>query len=193
MIRTEVEYQVALARRERNLEIEELQRAELVKIGLSPDEIQAAMEPLVSFHAQLDDEIAQYENSADNRKINLDALASEIANEIDPAVVDDATIIIRLIQRLSQLANDADMVDVAQTTAHADSAVQYVFALNDLVRGLTKNYDFLEIEEAAIRAVYPDAEKRIARNRRALGEEMERARRASGEETRLLRDKSQGC
>src|SRR6266852_2995772 len=62
MIRNEPEYQEALRRIERDREVAERQRSALVERGLAEDEITAVMEPLLSFHAQLAQEVEWYEN-----------------------------------------------------------------------------------------------------------------------------------
>jgi DNA-binding XRE family transcriptional regulator len=62
MIRTEAEYQEALRRLRQDKEVAAQQREALVAAGLSPEEVEVGMEPLRSFQAQLEEEIAWYEN-----------------------------------------------------------------------------------------------------------------------------------
>ena len=62
MIRTETEYQEALRRLAQDREVAERQRAALVERGLSPEQVERVMEPLLSFQAQLGEEVAWYEN-----------------------------------------------------------------------------------------------------------------------------------
>jgi DNA-binding XRE family transcriptional regulator len=62
MIRSETEYQAALSRLAQDQEFAARQRAALVETGLKPEEVERAMEPLLSFYAQLTEEIAWYEN-----------------------------------------------------------------------------------------------------------------------------------
>jgi DNA-directed RNA polymerase specialized sigma subunit len=61
MIRSEAEYQEALRRLEQDRQVATAQRDALVASGLSPDEVEHAMEPLRSFQAQLEEEVAWYE------------------------------------------------------------------------------------------------------------------------------------
>src|SRR5437763_16664771 len=62
MIRNEAEYQEAIRSMQRDRDVAERQRSALVKTGLAEDEITAVMEPLLSFHAQLAQEIEWYDN-----------------------------------------------------------------------------------------------------------------------------------
>jgi ribosome-binding protein aMBF1 (putative translation factor) len=62
MIRNESEYQEALRRLEQDRYVAAKQREALVKAGLSLDEVDRGMEPLLSFQAQLAEEVAWYEN-----------------------------------------------------------------------------------------------------------------------------------
>jgi DNA-directed RNA polymerase specialized sigma subunit len=62
MIRNEAEYQEAIRRMQRDREVAERQRSAVVERGLAEDEITAVMEPLLSFHAQLAQEVEWYEN-----------------------------------------------------------------------------------------------------------------------------------
>ncbi|HEX5415498.1 MAG TPA: helix-turn-helix domain-containing protein [Chloroflexota bacterium] len=61
MIRNEAEYQEALRRLRQDEDVATRQREALAAAGLKADEIERAMQPLLSFHAQLEDEIAWYE------------------------------------------------------------------------------------------------------------------------------------
>lgn len=61
MIRTEREYREAQRRMQQDQAVATKQRAALVAAGLSPDEIVRAMEPLLSFHAQLQEEVEWYQ------------------------------------------------------------------------------------------------------------------------------------
>lgn len=71
MIRTEAEYQEALRRLSQDRDVASQQRAALAAAGLNPAEVERAMEPLLSFHAQLADEVEWYENA---RRGNLPAI-----------------------------------------------------------------------------------------------------------------------
>jgi len=62
MIRSETEYQEALRRLKQDQQVAVQQRDALVKAGLSAEEIDRAMQPLLSFHAQLVEEVEWYEH-----------------------------------------------------------------------------------------------------------------------------------
>jgi DNA-binding XRE family transcriptional regulator len=62
MIRNESEYQEALRRLRQDREVADRQRAALTAAGLNPDEVERAMQPLLSFQAQLAEEIDWYED-----------------------------------------------------------------------------------------------------------------------------------
>jgi ribosome-binding protein aMBF1 (putative translation factor) len=62
MIRGESEYQEALRRMEQDRQVAAKQREALVKAGLAEEEVERGMEPLLSFQAQLAEEIEWYEN-----------------------------------------------------------------------------------------------------------------------------------
>jgi len=61
MIRNEKEYREAVERVGQEKERLARQEAELVAIGLEPAEIKRALDPIRSFHQQLEEEIASYE------------------------------------------------------------------------------------------------------------------------------------
>ena len=61
MIRTEAEYKRALDRLRRDAEVIEAQRKHLVDMGLASDEIERAMQPVLSFNEQLKEEVETYE------------------------------------------------------------------------------------------------------------------------------------
>jgi len=60
MIRTDAEYRRALQRLAAEAETLKVQRAHLIALGLSQDEVERAMHPLLSFHAQLVEEVDAY-------------------------------------------------------------------------------------------------------------------------------------
>ncbi|MBI3968337.1 MAG: helix-turn-helix domain-containing protein [Chloroflexi bacterium] len=74
MIRTEAEFQEALRRRDQDRQLAELQRQELVKRGLTPEAVDRAMEPLLSFQAQLEEEIEWYENARAGNALTINRL-----------------------------------------------------------------------------------------------------------------------
>lgn len=62
MIRNEAEYQEALRRLEQDRHVAAKQREALIKAGLTQEEVERGMEPLLSFQAQLAEEVEWYEN-----------------------------------------------------------------------------------------------------------------------------------
>jgi hypothetical protein len=63
MIRSDAEYREAVKRAKEDQEYAAQQRAALGGQGLTPEQVERAMEPLLSFQAQLDEEIAWYERA----------------------------------------------------------------------------------------------------------------------------------
>jgi ribosome-binding protein aMBF1 (putative translation factor) len=61
MIRTEREYQEAQRKLEEDRDFALKQRAALEDLGLPSEHVQLAMQPLLSFQAQLEEEVAWYE------------------------------------------------------------------------------------------------------------------------------------
>ena len=62
MIRTESEYQEAIRRFNQDREVAEKQKQALIAKGYPPEEVERGMQPLLSFHYQLEEEITSYEN-----------------------------------------------------------------------------------------------------------------------------------
>jgi DNA-directed RNA polymerase specialized sigma subunit len=61
MIRSEKEYREAVERLRKDEEVLTLQREKLEGLGLAEEEVHRALEPMLSFHAQLEEEIEWYE------------------------------------------------------------------------------------------------------------------------------------
>lgn len=61
MIRNENEYKEAVSKLQEEARRIDLQQRELVKMGLSPEEIERALDPVKSFHLQLIEEKESYE------------------------------------------------------------------------------------------------------------------------------------
>lgn len=61
MIRNEADYQEAINRLAQDREVAKRQREVLESQGYSPEEVERGMEPLLSFHQQLVEEVAWYE------------------------------------------------------------------------------------------------------------------------------------
>jgi transcriptional regulator with XRE-family HTH domain len=77
MIRTDKDYKVAKKRLKEDEKMVELQRAKLKEHGLSEAEIEEAMEPLISFHLQLKEEVEWYEK-VKKGDLNLEGSVNEI-------------------------------------------------------------------------------------------------------------------
>jgi len=73
MIRNESEYQEAVRRQREERERLEQHRARLAESGLNEEELVRALDPLRSFHLQLDEEIQSYERL---RRGELDELVN---------------------------------------------------------------------------------------------------------------------
>ena len=88
MIRNEREYKEALSRLEKDREVVEAQRRALVGSELSEEGVERALGPMLSFHAQLEEEVEWYERvrrrefavSHDVRDIGRTLIALRIAN-----------------------------------------------------------------------------------------------------------------
>ncbi|MFZ5632654.1 MAG: helix-turn-helix domain-containing protein [Bacillota bacterium] len=77
MIRTEKEYQEMVQRLEQDREYIKLQKEKLQELGLAEEEVNRAMEPALSFHEQLKEEVEYYEKIKRgdfNALINLQGL-----------------------------------------------------------------------------------------------------------------------
>lgn len=61
MIRTDAEYKRALERLENDLATIKKQKENLVEMELEEEEVKRAMDPLLSFHEQLNEEVEAYE------------------------------------------------------------------------------------------------------------------------------------
>lgn len=61
MIKTEAEYQECLKRLEEDRKVINMQREKLEELKLSSEQIEIAMEPVLSFNAQLKEEVEWYE------------------------------------------------------------------------------------------------------------------------------------
>jgi DNA-binding Xre family transcriptional regulator len=90
VIRNEREYKEALSRLERDREVIAAQRRALVERGLSEEEVNRGLGPLLSFRAQLEEEVEWYERarrrefkvSHDMRDTGYMLIALRIANQL---------------------------------------------------------------------------------------------------------------
>jgi DNA-directed RNA polymerase specialized sigma subunit len=88
MIRNEREYKEALSRLEKDRRVLEAQRRALAESGLSEEEVERGLGPMLSFHAQLEEEVEWYERvrrrefavSRDVRDMGRTLIALRIAN-----------------------------------------------------------------------------------------------------------------
>jgi len=62
MIRNDSEYQEALRRKAQDQEVAAGQRTAFVNAGFTPEEVERGLQPVLSFLAQLDEEIDWYQN-----------------------------------------------------------------------------------------------------------------------------------
>ena len=62
MIRSEKEYREAVERLKQDEEVLALQKEKLEGLGLSEEEVRRALEPMLSFRAQLEEEVEWYES-----------------------------------------------------------------------------------------------------------------------------------
>ena len=67
MLRTERDYQEALKRLAQDKLVIDCQREELGKTGLSEEDLEFSMQPLISFHQQLEEEVKWYEDAREGR------------------------------------------------------------------------------------------------------------------------------
>lgn len=75
MIRTETEYHDALERLGNDRSVMHAQREELSKLGLSASEVEHALQPSISFHEQLCEEVEAYERLRRGDKTVIENLA----------------------------------------------------------------------------------------------------------------------
>lgn len=88
MIRNEKEYKEALSRLEKDREVLEAQQRALAESGLSKEEVERVLGPMLSFRAQLEEEVEWYERvrrrefavSHDVRDMGRTLIALRIAN-----------------------------------------------------------------------------------------------------------------
>ena len=73
MIKNEREYQEVITRIEQDKEVIKKQRESLDELGLNSEEINRALEPMLSFHQQLVEEVEWYERI---KRQDIDAIAS---------------------------------------------------------------------------------------------------------------------
>lgn len=63
MIRSEKEYREAVERLRQDEEVLALQKEKLEGLGFSEEEVRRALEPMLSFRAQLEEEVEWYERA----------------------------------------------------------------------------------------------------------------------------------
>lgn len=117
MIRTKREYETALKKLVQNDEALIGQRKELERLGLSGEEINLAMSPLVNFRNQLKDEVNIYEGIK-NRDWNL------ILKLADPHHIGRFLIALRIAYDLSQ-RDLAKLLGVTEAQVSKDEINEY--------------------------------------------------------------------
>lgn len=114
MIRTDAEYQNAVGRLAKDREVIELQRAKLVEMGLPPDQVEYALQPSQSFHAQLQEEVDAYEHM---RRGDL-GMVRDLTN------IGRILIGLRIASGMTQKAL-ADKLDVSESVVSRDERNEY--------------------------------------------------------------------
>ena len=116
MVRNDQEYQAALKRMEEDRQVAAQQRAVLEAARLSPEDVERAMQPLLSFHAQLAEEVSWYEQvkrrdfGVLSRLTGLGRLliALRIANGLTQRVLD--ALGTQVVTRVVETSNDRELV-----------------------------------------------------------------------------------
>ena len=114
MIRNEKEYQEAIRRIQEDQKVIQQQRKELEKEKLSPEAIERAMAPVLSFHQQLVEEKEWYESV---KRQNFDSISS--LNQIGHLLI-----ALRIASGLSQ-KDLADCLDVSEAQVSRDERNEY--------------------------------------------------------------------
>lgn len=114
MIRTESEYRAAVSRWKENGDMLDQQRRQLEEAGLTDDEVERAMQPVTSFHLQLGEDIAWYENACRGSVTPVHNL-----NEIGRVLI-----ALRISQGLTQ-KQLAGTLDVSEAAVSRDERNEY--------------------------------------------------------------------
>lgn len=114
MIRNETEYQEAKRRLQQDQDMAARQRDALAATGLGPEEIERAMQPLLSFRAQLEEEIAWYEAVCRGNLPTIRQLTD----------VGRLLIALRIFKRLSQ-RDLAERLGVSESVVSRDERNEY--------------------------------------------------------------------
>lgn len=114
MIRSEKEYKEAVDRLRQDEEVLAAQREKLEGLGLSGEEVQRAMQPMLAFRAQLEEEIEWYERV---RRRDFGMIH-------DLSAVGTLLIAMRIANGLSQ-RELADKLDVSEAQVSRDERNEY--------------------------------------------------------------------
>ncbi len=114
MIRNEREYRDALSRLDRDREVIDAQTKALVERGLSEEEVERGLGPILSFHAQLKEEVEWYER-ARRREFKVSDDVRDIGNTL---------IALRIANGLSQ-KKLAEMMGVSEAQVSRDERNEY--------------------------------------------------------------------
>jgi DNA-binding XRE family transcriptional regulator len=123
MFKNDTEYQMALTRIKTDEQVAANQRSQLQQMGLSAEDIELAMQPLLSFHAQLIDEVRWYESIMQNDFTsleNIDALGRLL-------------IAVRLAHRISQEELARRLHISLEEVVHNERDEYYGFTLDELL------------------------------------------------------------
>jgi plasmid maintenance system antidote protein VapI len=147
MIRTKREYEAALKKLAQNDEALSNQRIELEKLGLSKEDIDLAMSPLVNFRNQLKEEIKIHEGIK-NRDWNL------ILNLADPHRIGRFLIALRIAYDLSQ-KDLAKLLGVTEAQISKDELNEY--------HGISFDRAVKIMEIFGVKPLFPEINKNLNR------------------------------
>ena len=114
MIRSEKEYREAVERLRQDEEVLALQKEKLEGLGLSEEEVRRALEPMLSFRAQLEEEVEWYER----------VLRRDFAIIRDLSTVGALLIALRIANGLSQ-RELAEKLGVSEAQVSRDERNEY--------------------------------------------------------------------
>lgn len=151
MIRNEAEYREAVRRLQQDQDVAARQREALVAAGLTADEVERAMQPLLSFQAQLEEEITWYEAA---RRGNLPTI-HQITD------VGRLLIALRIFRGLSQ-RDLADRLGVSESVVSRDERNEYHGITVDRIQRILDALEasiVVSVDRASYRSRPNDAER----------------------------------
>jgi DNA-directed RNA polymerase specialized sigma subunit len=114
MIRTDSEYKEAVNRFKTDTEIIETQRIQLIDEGYNVEEVERGLQPLITFHLQLAEEITWYENVSRGRLTPIHRLTD----------LGRVLIALRISRGLTQ-KQLAERLEVAESSVSRDERNEY--------------------------------------------------------------------